>query len=238
MKLTLSKTNFVNSIVNPASKLTDNLTLEFVGNSVVKTTVTSPDNSVILMANSKCNAESPVKCVVPDCKTFLRLFSGIEQDDIVLTLDSNVIKYSNGTFSFKYHLLDEGYISEKKSISEDKINQIQYDTSFTVSKSKLSEVLKFNTIIPDAEKLYFYTDNNRIQAKIGDDQKSNNNEIVTEISSSFVGEELLDSIPLNIQNIHLMSFAVDSIDISINKKLKIVKFSSPTLQYIVSGLVR
>lgn len=243
MKLTLNKSDFVNNILTPASKLADNLLLDVQTsddntNWVVKTIVSSSDNSVILIGNVSCGVSDPLRCVIPDCKTFLRLFAGIDEDQINLVVDTNAIKYKDSNLSFKYHLLDESYIVNKKSISEDKLNQIAYDVVFTTTKSKFSEVLKFNSIIPDAEKLYFFTENKKMFAKIGDDQKSNTNEIVTEISNAYEGEPLLDPLPLNIQHILLMSFASDAIQISINQKLKVLKFSTPHMQYIVSGLVK
>lgn len=243
MKLTLNKNDFVNNILNPASKLADNLLLDFQPSDykagwATKTIVNSADNSVIFIGETPCMVENPFKCVVPDCKTFLRLFSGIDQEQIELVIESNVIKYKDSNFSFKYHLLDENCMVSKKSISEDKLNQLEYDLNFSTNKSKISEILKFNSIIPDAEKMYFFTKDKKVFVKIGDDQKCNTNEIVTETSNSFEGESLLDPLPLNIQNMLLMSFAEDIIQISINQKLKIIKFYTSQVKYIVSGLVK
>lgn len=242
MNITLNKTNFVNNILTPASKLADNLSLDFAcisDKSIAKTLVTSPDNSVIFLGEANCKFHETFKCVVPDCKTFLRLFSSIQQEDVTLNFNSNTIVYKDDSFSFKYHLLDEGYMVEKKSISEDKLKQLEYDTTFTIGKTVLVEALRYNSIIPDAEKFYLYTNDSKVFAKLGDEQKSNTNEIVTEISKSYNGTEISNSIPINIQNLHLMAFVADnSIDISVNLKLKIVKFSASMIQYIVSGLVK
>jgi hypothetical protein len=241
MNLSLSKNDFVNYLLNPVSKLADNLLLNFVvdkDKTKAKTLVSSSDNSVIFLGEISCKVAQPIKCVIPDCKTFLRLFSNIETDNISLTIDNNSIRYKENNFSFKYHLLDESYIVNKKSISEDKLNQLNFDTTFVMTKSKFSELIKFNSIVPDAEKLYFYTDNNAVVAKLGDEQKANTNEIVTEIASSFDGSKLTEGIPVNIQNMLLFSFAEDKIEVSVNKDLKVLKFETKSLKYIVSGLVK
>lgn len=243
MNLTLNKNDFVNNLLGPVSKLADNLLIDFQESDYksgwsAKTIVSSSDNSTILLSNIACYVEDPFKCVIPDCKTFLRLFSGIERDQIELTIESNVIKYKDGSFSFKYHLLDESYIVNKKSISEEKLNQINFDTSFAMTKQKLSEIIKFNSIVPDAEKLYFVSENGKILAKLGDEQKANTNEIVTEISNAFAGKMLAEAFPINIQNILLFSFGSDEINVSINHQLKVFKFETPCLSYIVSGLVK
>lgn len=240
MKLTLNKNAFVNNLLGPVSKLADNLLLDFeqTESTKVKTLVTSSDNSVILLSELSCEAVDPTRCVVPDCKTFLRLFSGIESETITLDINSNTIQYKHPTFSFKYHLLDESYLVNKKSISEEKINSLTFDTKFVLTKSKLSEIIKFNSIVPDAEKLYFTSEGTRVFAKLGDDNKTNTNEIVTEVSCKFEGQPLNESFPLNIQNVLLFSFGADEIEVSVNHQLKIFKFESSGLKYIASGLVK
>jgi hypothetical protein len=241
MKIVVNKTNFVSCLLNPTSKLTDNICLDFNRSSdevKIKTLASSPDGNVIFMGSIDCEVDVPSKCIIPDCKTFLRLFSEINEEKITLTVDTNSIKYKGGGLSFGYYLLDEGYFAEKKSLSETKLNELQYDTNFEITKNKFSEILKYNSIIPDAEKLYFYTDGTSVNVKLGDEQKSNTNEIVTEISKSFSGAAIEEPLPLNIQYLHLMTFAVDSIKVSVNKGLKIVKFSTPNFRYIVSGLVK
>jgi hypothetical protein len=243
MKLILNKNDFVNNFVGPTSKLADNLLVDFQKSEqdskwVAKTIVNSSDNSTILIGEIDCHVTDPFRCIIPDCKTFLRLFSGITQDQIELEIESNVIKYKDKLLSFKYYLLDESYIVNKKSFSEEKLNSLSFDTTFTINKAKFSEILKFNSIIPDAEKLYFTTKDGKVLAKIGDEQKANTNEIVCETSDQFEGLPIGETIPINIQNILLMSFASENISVSVNHKLKIFKFSTPHLRYIVSGLVK
>jgi len=238
MTITLDRRLFVDTLLGPASKLSDNICLDVLEDGTIKTLVCSTDNSAILLASLPSKTEQAFKCVIPDCKTFLRLFAGIEQDQINLTIGTNAIEYISSSISFKYHLLDESYLVAKKSISEEKLGAIEYDTVFDISKSKFSEILKFNSIIPDAEKLYFVTKDGKVFAKIGDEQRANTNEIVCEAAQTFGGNPILDTMPLNIQSILLMSFANDIIKVSVNHKLKIFKFATPYLKYIVSGLVK
>lgn len=242
MKITFDKNSFLNNLLSPVSKLSDNLLLEFQQNSdkswEAKTLVSSSDNQTILMSKMACAVTEPFQCVIPDCKTFLRLFSGIEEDKVTLSFDANSIKYSNGPFSFKYHLLDESYVFNKKSVSESKLNALQYDTEFVITKQKFSEIIKYNSIIPDAEKLYFLTKDNTILFKISDEAKCNMNEIVSLASPSFEGSSLQGSFPLNIKNILLFTFNTEEILIKINQPLKVFCFQTPNLSYIVSGLVK
>lgn len=238
MIIKLNRQVFVENLLAPASKISDNISLDVLADGTIKTLVTSVDNSTILLASIPSKPEQPFKCIIPDCKTFLRLFAGIDQDEIALSIGTNAIEFISSSISFKYHLLDESYMVAKKSISEEKLDAIEYDTTFEISKSKFSEILKFNSIIPDAEKLYFNTRDGKVLAKIGDEQKANTNEIVCEAALQFQGSPIIDNVPLNIQNILLMSFAHETIKVSINHKLKIFKFATPYLRYVASGLVK
>jgi len=242
MKITFDKNSFLNNLLTPVSKISDNLLLDFhkVTESTweAKTLVSSSDNQTILMGKMNCVVSEPLQCIIPDCKTFLRLFSGIEEEKITLEIDVNVIKYSNGTLSFKYHLLDESYIVNKKSVSESKLNALTYDTEFKLTKQKFAEIIKYNSIIPDAEKLYFVTNGKQVSFKISDEVKCNMNEITSVASNTFEGNPLTGSFPINIKNILLFNFNTDEINVKINQTLKVFRFDTPSLVYIVSGLVK
>jgi hypothetical protein len=228
-------------LLGPVSKLADNISLSFSSidsKQKAKTIISNSDRSVVLLGEIDCLVQEPFLCVIPDCKTFLRLFSGIEANDLTLTINSNIIEYKQNNFSFKYHLLDELYSSNNKTLSEEKIQALTYDTSFVMSKQKLSEIIKYNSIIPDAEKLYFFTQGSDVLAKIGDEQKSNINEIVVEVNKGYSGQPFDTTFPINIQNVLLFSFNSDTIIVSVNHSLKIFKFETPNLRYIVSGLVK
>lgn len=242
MILNVQKQDFVNNIVNPVSKISDNLCLTFEAKNdqhlKVKTKASSSDGSFNLFSEIDCRIQEPISCIIPDCKTFLRLFSNIQDEQLVLNINNNYITYNKNDFSFKYHLLDDAYYTNKRTLSEEKINALQYDTSFVISKQKLAEVIRFHSIIPDAEKLYFYSKNNKVYAKIGDEQKANTNEIELELSSDFTGIPLNATLPINIQNLLLFSFSTDTISVCINHELKVFKFASHDLKYVLSGLVK
>ena len=238
MIITVNKKIFVDSFLNPISKLSENITLE-IGDKSLKTLASSADNSTILLAEINCKIDSFTKSVIPDCKSFLRLLAGIEEEEITLNFDSNVIRYQSKSFSFKYHLLDEAYALTKKSFNETKLKSIQYDTSFSVSKKVFSEILRYNSIVPDAEKLYFFTQGTDVHCRLADEQKSNINEIQIHASSSFEGKQLPNStLVLNVQNLLLTSFVGEFIEVSINHDLKVFKFKTDGLTYIISGLVK
>lgn len=241
MKFSVSKESFLNNLLVPVSKLTDSLLLSFVtkdSETYIKTLVTSSDNSIIFQSCIECKGDVTNRIIIPDVKTFLRLVSSITENVLVFDVNNNTILYNQKNLSFKYHLLDENYFSNKKSINEEKIDSLSFDTSFNITKSKLSEILKFNSIVPDAEKIYFVTNSNTVLAKIGDNEKSNTNEITLEVSSQYNGEGLDETFPLNIQNILLLSFYEEEILVSINKSLKIFKFETPNSKYTISGLVK
>lgn len=242
MILTVNKTNFINDVVVPVSKIADNLQLTFDvvdGQSFLKTHVSSTDNSIIFLAKLPCNVDAPSAAIIPDCKTFLRLLAGVETEELKLEFATNSIKYKDPSFSFTYHLLDESYAINRKSISEEKINSLKFETRFVLTKTKLAEILKYNSIIPEAEKLYFYTDSDKtVQAEINDKQKANTNNIKIKIANQFSGNSISTEMPLNLQNLLLFSFSDNDITVEINHQLKVFKFEASNVKYVVSGLVK
>lgn len=239
MNFKISKTHLLEFLLGPVSKLSDNICLSFDNKTgAVKTLVTSTDNSLVLIAKLPCSTDFNEKCVIPDCKTFLRLFSNINDPEINLSICDNYVEYKSNDLSFKYHLLDESYVINKRSLSEEKINNLKFDTTFTINKRFFSEIAKFHSILPDSEKLYFYNDKQKVMAKIGDEQKANSNELTLVASNSFSGSVLTTESPINIQNIMLMSFAEDEVEVSLNHELKVYKFSTSLVSYIAFGLVK
>jgi hypothetical protein len=238
MKIVVNKQKFVDSIIAPSSKLAENLLLTGK-NGLLKTITSSADNSVILQSSIDYKGEDINNLIIPEVKTFLRLFSNIEDEEITLNVNDNQILYKSENISFKYHLLDETYFTNKKTLNEEKLNKLSYDIEFQFSKQKLSEILKYNSIIPEAQKLYFYANDKNVVAKIGDEQKPNINEITTTLAEQYDGDFSGEMYPLSIENILLLCFSdVNSINISIKKDLKIFKFETPGVRYILSGLVK
>ena len=135
-------------------------------------------------------------------------------------------------------ILDEAYYAVKKGINADKLAAIKFDTEFQITKSKFQDLIKFNSIIPEAEKLYFYQVGKEIHAKVGDNQKVITNEISALVCESFTGSPLKEELPLNMQSILLMSFRQNDITVSINQQLKLFQFSTDFGKYIISGLVK
>lgn len=239
MKLTLSKKSIVDCLVSPVSKLTDNVLLTR-DEQKIKTLAHSSDNTVIFQSSVEYKGDEFTNIIIPEVKTFLRLFSNIEEENITLEINENQIAYKSKQFSFKYHLLDEAYYSSKKSISEEKLNALTYDTEFDITKQKISELVKYSSIIPDAEKLYFFSRDNKVLAKIGDEQKANTNEIEIPISETLNRQNPSEiSIPVSMQNIFLLTFQDNTpITVSVNEQLKIIRFKVGCLTYILSGLVK
>jgi hypothetical protein len=242
MKVTLNRQQIVDSILTPASKIADNLQLEFVtenNKQFCKTITHSSDNSVIFLAKIPCVFDSEFSAIIPECKTFLRLFSNVEEEEITLFLNINSIVYQTQKISFKYHLLDESYIIHKKPFSESKLNSLEFDTTFRVNKQKINEIVKYNSIIPEAEKVYFFTEEEgNVFAKIGDEQKANTNELTLNVTDRFTGTAINTNFPLNVQHVLLFSFSENEIMISVNQQLKIFKFETSYSKYIISGLIK
>lgn len=243
MNIQINKEEFVNRIISPASKLADNLLLtcdKKIDKLILKTLTNSSDSSVILLSECSFEGDAFSNIIIPEVKTFLRLFSNIEEDNITLKINDNQIVFEGKQFSFKYHLLDEEYYTNKKSLNEQKLLSLKYDTKFDITKNKFAELLKYNSIVPEAEKIYFYTSKNKnVIAQLGDKEKPNINEITTTLAESYNGSPLTDNLPVSIHSLLLLTFNTNEpITVEINTELKIFRFGFQDTNYILSGLVK
>jgi hypothetical protein len=239
MTIKIDKKIFLDSFLIPISKLTDNVTIDFKVKEI-STIVSSADNSVVLICNAPCDIEGdPIKCIIPDCKSFVRLVNTIEENEPVFVITDNKIVYKHKLISFKYHLLDEVYSISKKGLNENKLKSVEYDTEFTISKKQFSELLRLNTIIPDSEKMYFHTEDSSVFCRLADDQKANINEVRIEVSNKFTGKPLPEStFVINSQSLILTTFTNEHIKANVNHELKIFKFQTQFTCYMIFGLVK
>ena len=102
MTLTIEKTSFLENILTPVSKIAENLQLSFQSdgsNVYIKTIVTSSDNSIVFSAKIPCTTNELNSFVIPDCKTFMRLFSGITEEKITLQINNNSITHKSNELS-------------------------------------------------------------------------------------------------------------------------------------------
>jgi hypothetical protein len=242
-KLSLSKETFVQKFLLPISKLADNVSLVPNGNEIYATCA-SQDGSIVLLANLKvdCDLKGLTRINLPDIKKFVRLLECIESDTIDLTIEDNHIKYITPGFKFNYFLLEDSYM-QRCPVNPEKIKQLKYDSGFILPNTKFSEILKGSSIATDSDKLYFYTKDDSVYAELNDLERQNINNITYLVADKFVGENIKNKLPLNLENVRMLAgLRSNNFTVKINSELKVTLFKieedNLEINFIISALVK
>lgn len=241
--ITLNKDVFINKFLLPISRVADNAritlkegTLSAICNSQDSTTILF---TTLSMEESSCEFST---INLPDVKKFTRLLDCIDENNIVLKIENNRLSYNTKTINFNYYLLEDSFM-QKCPVNPDKINTLNFDTTFTLTTNKLADVFKGSSIATDSDKLYFYTKNDNVYAELNDFERQNINNITYLVSDEFTGTPIKNALPLNFESIRLLSgLKTDNYKVSVNNDLKITLFESTdkfsTIKFIISGLVK
>ena len=219
------------------SKISDSSILE-VTSDKISSLASSADNTLILHSEYTADTGFNDTLNIPDLKKLYRVIDTIQSEDITLQVNSNNIEYNGSGIKFKYHLFDEGFLS-KPNLNLEKINSFKFDISFNISKDTIQQVFKGSTFASETNKLYFYTDNGNIMAELTDKARHNTDKFSISLGKADFN---LKPIPVNFDNIRLLSIINDSMTVNINTEYGVIIFdieqNNIKLKYIISALTQ
>jgi hypothetical protein len=235
-KIKFKKEDFKN-LLEGLSKVSDTAILNIKDDQIYSIS-SSEDRSMFLW--SKMDWDSNEDCVLnlPSVKKLSKSLDLIPTDIVELTLNSNNIEYSGSKIKFKYHLYSDGILVAPK-LTLSKIESLRYDYTFDVSKTFLTNLLKQSSVFKDTNKLYIFTENDKLYWSLGDKTKMNTDVLTVE------GGDVdfdMDEFILNLDNVQLLSFG-DSLmfNFKINKMgigNITLKNGNVELNYILSSLTK
>ena len=242
-QLKLESPNDFVAYLDSLSKISESAIVS-VDSEKITSLVASTDNTLILHA--EYNVESGINTTlnIPDIKKLTRVLDTISDDEIDLIVNSNNIAYKGNGVKFKYHLFDDGFLSNP-GLNIDKINAFKYDMGFKIDKNILNQIFKGSVFASETNKLYFYTEENRVDdgfrlmAELTDRSRHNTDNFT--LCIGIVKDELAP-IPVNFDNIRLLNNISGEFTVAINKEYGVFVFKQDAgdikLKYIVSSLTQ
>ena len=219
------------------SKISDSSILE-VASDKISSLASSADNTLILHSEYTADTGVDDTLNIPDLKKLYRVIDTIQSEDITLQVNTNNIEYNGSGIKFKYHLFDEGFLS-KPNLNLEKINSFKFDVTFNINKDTIQQVFKGSTFASETNKLYFYTDNGNIMAELTDKARHNTYKFSISLGKAAFN---LKPIPVNFDNIRLLSIINNDINVSINTEYGVIIFdieqNNIKLKYIISALTQ
>lgn len=201
--------------------------------------VASIDNTLILYTEHKEPQDITTTINVPDIKKLHRVIDTIDGNSFDLAISSNNLQYKGVNVKFKYHLFEDGFLA-KPGLNLQKIKDFSYDIKFNVTKSLLQQLFKGSTFASETNKVYFYTEDGKLKAELTDRSRHNTDVFAITIIDGV--DFKLEPLPINFDNIRLLTSVTNEYQFNINTEygVVVVENCSDTtkLKYIISSLTQ
>ena len=201
--------------------------------------VSSIDNTLVLYTEFKEEQDISRSINVPDLKKLHRVVDTIDESSFELNINNNNLEFRGKNVKFKYHLFEEGFLT-KPGLNLQKIKDFNYDINFTVDKSLLQQLFKGSTFASETNKVYFYTEDGKLKAELTDRARHN-----TDVFAITIADEVdftLEPLPVNFDNIRLLTSITSKYEFSINTEYGVVivdnSNNTTKLKYIISSLTQ
>jgi len=201
-----NKSDFVNSFLTPISKIANSAVV--VGNDNLFTSILATSDNTILVNLTYTNKSKIDSCTlnIPDVPKLIRVLSVIDQenDSLKFDINTNSISFKSETSRFKFHLFEDGIIPTPK-VTFDKLNNLNFDGSFTVSYSSLVNLVKGSTIATDSNKVYLTFDKNYVFCDLTDKSRPNVDSYGLRITDDYSGPQIAIPTALSFETFRILS---------------------------------
>ena len=246
-----NKRDFVTNFLGPVSNLNDMCVINIEKDNV-NCVIAASDSTIVckasidietdLLDHAVANPETGcVKLNIPDIKKLVRVLDIIPSETLELKINENSIAYNKDGYRFKYHLLDDGIIKQP-NISVDKVNNLEFSSSFTIKENSLNTIFKGSSFTTETSKLYLYSEDNNVVGELGDRNRHNTDNFVCEVSDTVEGDAITKPLALNFECFRLISFnSCREANFRINQEMGVItcdlKKGNTSLIYVISALI-
>lgn len=251
MQIKLNKNVFTNQFLLPISKIVGDdesnkgCVIDILDNYIECVSNTCVGSSIILyskiITSTGLSQNETSHLNIFDIRKFIKLLECISEDEIVLQINSNNLTYKSNNMNFKFHLMDDGVI-RKSVVNVDKLNKLAFNNEFSITKSKIDEIMRISCFLEDSNKLYLSCKNKEIVGELTDKTKPNINSVEIQISSGFIGESFND-LPISLDILKKLSgLKYDLINVKVNTQTGVLMIELSNndciLKYVITALVK
>lgn len=192
-----NKQNFINNFLQPISRVNDICSLTLENNTIYSFNRTTDSTFTLFSYTDDIYYEGEKKILsFAEIKKFVKAFECIPQDnDIVLKLNENNIEYKSHVNKFKFHLINDNIV-RGPNYSIEKMNSIEFNSEFVLTYSVYLNLIKSSTFI-STEKIYLYTEDNKVFGELTDKTKSNVDSYTVLLSDTYTGQDFNNPIPFD-----------------------------------------
>lgn len=246
MFLDIKKNVFLERIVRPLAKLTDECVM-VVEPDKIYSIATSNGKGLIGYVEyiTDTGVEEPFKANIKEIKKLMSAFKFIDEEDIVLDIDKNAIKYASDSIKFKFPLYEDGSIpipkyKPKKLLSLDVTGHVE-----TTAES-LKKVMSATLFVKSkSTKVYFHTKGHNLVCKITDETIPNLESMTITLDEKFVGAPIVKPIIVYVEDLikmHIIKGEKVKIGFNTDKGYVIIKVSDESsgsnIRYVFPSVVK
>lgn len=236
-KLELKNRQEFIQFIDSFAKISDSFIAD-LSESKISVVTTTADTTLIAYGEYDCECNSKAHLNIPDSKKLVRVLETVNQDNIVLSINTNNLEYKGSNVKFKYHLFEDGFL-KKPPLSIDRLKSFDTNVSFNLTKQQLQSLIKASTFATETNKLYLYTDNGKLIGELTDKARHNSDSYCVTLAE--VDFEL-SPISINFDNIRLLSLHGNCFNIKINTKVNVLvietNHNSVKLSYFITSLTQ
>jgi len=243
IEITLNKNEFINSFLNPIKKVNINGSCSIYSkNNEIISLSTSEDKVCSLFSKFKPENEIPdfERVNIADVKRLILALKFVETDEVTLKMDGEKLWYDTKKFKFETYLLDSKFV-EKIAMNPDKIDALETHVVFPVSKNSMKDLKIAKMVAPDATKMYFIADEDKVFINLNDKKKSKIDNASLLISENMSGT-LTEPFIINGAIFNMVSQFDEDLIFKLNTKLGVLFIETATekmkLKYITSVLTK
>jgi len=244
MEITVNNQHFKKLFLEQIGKISDSCVISLLNNKL-RCKASSADNSVILgvelSLEDALDLQQEVFLNVGDIKKLIRAFDCVGEERVTFNIENNNINYKDKNIKFKYHLLEDGIINQPK-VNLEKLQQLEFDSNFTLEDRSLNDLVKCSTFSTDSNKIYLTSEGTRLKGDLTDRTKCNVDNLELKVSNNFMGTPI-SNMCLNFEVFRIISTCkFNALQCNISSKLGVVLFAFTnniiTVKYIVSALTK
>lgn len=198
-------------ILKTVNRFTTDIIVQTKGTSIYSTVV-MPGGSAIIHVESDIPVDvGEQKMNLQGVNRLVSVLTGIPKGtDMLLKVTSNAILHNANGYKFKFHMLDDGIITEAK-VTPDQIKNLKADQYVSIDSQILSQILKSSAFIRSEKvKCYFEVEDGKLLCTLTDKAIANTDEFSVTLSEEFADIDLGSSYICDIEYLRQITYAKDS----------------------------
>lgn len=202
MLLNTKKSVFLEKIIRPLAKLTDECVM-VVDSDRIYSIATSSGKGLIgyieYLTDTGC--EEPLNLNIKEMKKLMSAFKFIDEEDIVLDIDETTIKYASSEIKFKFPLYEEGSVPVPK-YKPKKLLALEINSAIVTTTESLKKIMSATAFVKSAStKAYFYTNGNELFCKITDETIPNLESMTLKVDGEYRGDPIIKPIIVYVEDL-------------------------------------